>query len=77
MPPHLERSINLAYLEICTYDQIVAHLEAQLERLGLEEDGGFHISTMTVALRRNNENKTNPSEISWLYSRKLSQLIKD
>ena len=27
LPPHLKRSLNLAYLENGTYDQIVAHLE--------------------------------------------------
>ena len=27
LPPHLKRSLNLAYLENDTYDQIVAHLE--------------------------------------------------
>ena len=27
LPPHLKRSLNLAYLEKGTYDQIVAHLE--------------------------------------------------
>ena len=27
MPPHLKKSINQAYLESCTYEQIVRHLE--------------------------------------------------
>ena len=31
LPPHLKRSLNLAYLENGTYDQILAHLERELE----------------------------------------------
>ena len=38
LPPHLKRSLNLAYLENGTYDQIVAHLERELELIGLEND---------------------------------------
>ena len=34
LPPHLKRSLNLAYLENGTYDQIVAHLERDLELSG-------------------------------------------
>ena len=39
LPPHLTRSLDLAYLENGTYDQIVAHLERELELSGLENDG--------------------------------------
>ena len=35
LPPHLKRSLSLAYLENDTYDQIVAHLEKELELSGL------------------------------------------
>ena len=38
LPPHLKRSLNLAYLENGTYDQIVAHLERELQLSGLEND---------------------------------------
>ena len=31
MPPHLKKSINQAYLENGTYDQIVKHLEREME----------------------------------------------
>ena len=41
MPPHLKRSINQAYLENGTYEQIVRHLEREMELNGLEsEDTG-------------------------------------
>ena len=39
LPPHLKRSLNLAYLENGTYDQIVAHLDRELGLSGLENDG--------------------------------------
>ena len=38
MPPHLKKSINQAYLENGTYDQIVKHLEREMEINGLEAD---------------------------------------
>ena len=36
MPPHLKKSINQAHLENGTYEQIVSHLEKELELNGLE-----------------------------------------
>ena len=45
---HLKRSLNLAYLENGTYDQIVAHLERELKLSGLENDGKLTIPTMTT-----------------------------
>ena len=39
LPPHLKRSLNSAYMENGTYDQIVAYLERELQLSGLENDG--------------------------------------
>ena len=36
MPPHLKKSINQAHLENGTYEQIVTHLEREIELNGLE-----------------------------------------
>ena len=36
MPPHLKKSINQAHLETGTYEQIVSHLQMELELNGLE-----------------------------------------
>ena len=36
MPPHLKKSIDQAHLEKETYEQIVTHLERELELNGLE-----------------------------------------
>ena len=46
LPPHLKRLLNVAHLENGTYDQIVAHLERELELSGLENDGELSIPTM-------------------------------
>ena len=57
LPPHLKRSLNLAYLENGTYDQIVAHLERELELSGLENDGELTIPTMTAVPPNDNQQK--------------------
>ena len=57
LPPHLKRSLNLAYLENGAYDQIVTHLERELELSGLENDGELTIPTMT-AVPPNDNHKT-------------------
>ena len=36
MPPHLKKSINEAHLENGTYEQIITHLEREIELNGLE-----------------------------------------
>ena len=48
MPPHLKKSINQAYLENGTYDQIVKHLEREMELNGLEADETSVKTQMTV-----------------------------
>ena len=52
MPPHLEKSKNQAHLENGTYEQIVAHLERELDRNGLESPDELQINTV----RRNAAN---------------------
>ena len=49
LPPHLNRSLNLAYLENGTHDEIVAHLEKELELSGLENDGEMTVPKMTAS----------------------------
>ena len=38
LPPHLKRSVNTACLENGTYEEIIQHLERELELNGLEGD---------------------------------------
>ena len=59
MPPHLKKSINQAYLENGTYDQIVKHLEREMELNGLEADEHLVKTQMTVTKKEQNTEKTN------------------
>ena len=77
LPPHLKRSFNLAYLVNGRYDQIVAHLERELEHSGLENDGQLPIPTMTVTATKNNANKPDLSTTSCICCKKLGHLFKD
>ena len=59
MPPHLKKSINQAYLENGTYDQIVKHLEREMELNGLEADEPLVKTQMTATKKEQNTEKTN------------------
>ena len=48
IPPHLEKSINQAYLKNGTYDQIVKHLGTEMELNGLEADEHLVKTQITV-----------------------------
>ena len=63
LPPHLKRSLNLAYLENVTYDQIFAHLERELELSGLENDGELTKPTMTAVPPNDNQQNTEKTKI--------------
>ena len=47
MPPHLRNSINQAHLENGTYEQIVAHLETEIELNSLESPDETQMNTVT------------------------------
>ena len=55
LPPHLKRSLNLAYLENGTYDQIITHLEGDLQLSGLENGGELTIPTTTAVPPNDNQ----------------------
>ena len=46
LPPKLKRSVNMARLENGTYEEIVAHLERELELNALEESDDLPMATM-------------------------------
>ena len=77
LPPHLKRSLNLAYLENGTYDQIVAHLERELELSGLENDGELTIPTMTAVPPNDNQQKTEQTKVVCHYCEKPGHVIRD
>ena len=61
MPPHLKKSINRAHLENDTYEQIVWHLERELELYGLEAPDEMPINTVTQQAPQQNSNKSRPT----------------
>ena len=74
LPPHLKRSLNLAYLENVTYDQIVSHLERELELIGLENDGE---PTMTAVPPNNSQQNTEQTKVACHYCKKPGHVIRD
>ena len=49
LTPKLKLSVNMARLENATYEEIVTHLERELELNGLEEGDDIHVATMSTA----------------------------
>ena len=76
LPPHLKRSINLAYLGNGTYDHIVAHLERELELSGLENDGELTIPTMTAIPPNDNQQNTEQTKNLCHYCKKAGHVIR-
>ena len=77
LPPHLKRSLNLAYLENGTYDQIVAHLERELELSGLENEGELTLLTMTAVPPNVNQQNTEQTKVVCHYCKKPGHVIRD
>ena len=61
MPPHLKKSINQAHLEIGTYEQIVTHLEKELELNGLEAADELQINIVSHSNVNANADRTKPT----------------
>ena len=60
MPPHLKKSIN-THLENGTYEQIVSHLERELELNCLEAPDEMPINTVTQQAPQQNTEKPKPT----------------
>ena len=61
MPPHLKKRINQAQLENGTYEQIVSHLERELELNGLEAPDDLQTNTVTQEVTEQNPEKSKPT----------------
>ena len=61
MPPHLKKSINQAHLENGTYEQIVSHLERELELNGLEAPDEMQLNSVMQQDTRQNSEKPKPT----------------
>ena len=77
LPPHLTRSLNVAYLENGTYDQIVAHLGRELEFRRLEDDRELTIPTMTAVPPNDNQQNIEQKEIVSHCCEKPGHVIRD
>ena len=61
MPPHLKKSINQAHLENGTCEQIVLHLETELESNALEAPDEMPRNTVKQQAPQQNSNKPRPT----------------
>ena len=61
MPPHLKKIVNQAHLENGTYEQIVTHLERDLELNGLEAPDELQIKTVSHQPTNTNADRPNPT----------------
>ena len=61
MPPHLKKSINPAHLENGTYEQIVTHLERELELNGLEAPDELPINNVSQQPTNTNADRPKPT----------------
>ena len=61
MPPHLKKSINQAHLENGIYEQIVAHLERELELNGWEAPDELQKNTVSHNTVNRNADRAKPT----------------
>ena len=61
MPQHLKKSINQAHLENGTYEQIVTHLEREIELNGLEAPDELPINNVSQQPTSSNSDKPKPT----------------
>ena len=61
LPPHLKKSINQARLENGTYEQIITHLERELELNGLEAPDELPINNVSQQPTNSNADRTKPT----------------
>ena len=79
LPPKLKRSVNMARLENGSYDEIVAHLERELELNALEESDELPMATMTSASAKPKTplSTGQMSDITCNYCKEKGHMVKD
>ena len=61
MPPQLKKSKNQAHLENGTYEQIVTHLERELELNGLESPDELQTNNVSHNATKTNADRPKPT----------------
>ena len=61
MPPHLKKAVNEAHQENGTYEQIVKHLERELELAGLEAPDELQVNTVRHNTANTNADRLKPT----------------
>ena len=79
LPPKLKRSVNMARLENGSYDEIVAHLERELELNALEESDDLPMATMTSSTTKSKTPLSTGqlSDITCNYCKEKGHMVKD
>ena len=75
MPPHLNKSINQAHLENGTYEQIVTHMERELELNGLEDPDELPINNVSQQPTNTNANRPKPTCHHYKKTKTLQKLV--
>ena len=75
MPPHLNKSLNQARLENGTDEQIVSHLERELELNGWEAPDEMQINSVTQQISQENSEKSKPTCHHCKKARSLPKLV--
>ena len=79
LPPKLKRSVNMARLENGSYDEIVAHLDRELELNALEESDDLPMATMTSSSAKPKTplSTAQMSDITCNYCQEKGHMVKD
>ena len=79
LPPKLKRSVNMARLENGSYDEIVAHLERELELNAFEESDDLPMATMTSSATKSKTPLSTGqlSDITCNYCKEKGHMVKD
>ena len=79
LPPKLKRSVNMARLENGSYDEIVAHLERELELNALEESDDLPMATMksTTTKKKSLLSSGLTADIDCNYCKENGHMVKD
>ena len=75
MPPHLKKSINQAHLANGTYEEIVSHLERELQLNGLEAPDEMQLKTVMQQDTQQNSEKRKPTCHHCKKTRSLSKSV--